>query len=73
MSKYTVQRPRYLTEIQGADEQGAVLDLPSAASTHEAPKLLLNGPFLLGSLMLKSAESSKFTLNVDDLFDGGGT
>ncbi len=62
-----------MAEVQGADEQGPVFDLPSAASTHEAPELLLNGPSLLRRLMLKSAEPFKFTLRVDDLFDGGGT
>src|SRR5712691_243671 len=73
MSKYTVQRPRHLGEIQRVDEQGRVLDLPAAAGAHEAPKLRLLASSLLRRLLLEGAERSKLTLRVDDLFYGGGT
>jgi len=73
MSKYTVQRPGHLAEIQRIDEQARVSDLPAAAAAHEAPKLLLIGPFLPRRLLLERAEGSKVTLSVDDLFHGGGT
>jgi len=49
------------------------LDLPAAASAHEAPKLLLIGPSLLRTLLLEGAERFKLTLSVNDLFHGGGT
>jgi hypothetical protein len=34
MSKYTVQRPRHLAEIQRVDEQGRGLDLPAGVGAH---------------------------------------
>jgi hypothetical protein len=73
MSKYTVQRPRHLGEIQGVDEQGRGLDLPAAVSAKEAPELLLNGPSSPCRLLLEGAERFKVTLSVDDLFHSGGT
>ena len=56
MSKYAVQRPRHLGEIKRIDEQARVSDLPAAAATHEAPKLLLIGPSLPRGLLLEGAE-----------------
>src|SRR6266540_2004906 len=73
MSKYTVQRPRHLGEIQGVDEQGSVSNLPPAAAAHKAPELLLSGPSLPRWLLLEGAERSELTLSVHDLFHGGGT
>jgi len=73
VGEYTVQRPRHTGEIQRLDEHGRVLDLAAAASAHEAPKLLLDGPSLLRRLLLQRAERSKLTLRVDDVFNGGGT
>jgi len=73
MSKYTVQWPRHLGEIQRVDEQGRGLDLPAAVGAEEAPELLLNGPSLPRRLLLEGAERFKVTLSVDDLFHGDGT
>ena len=67
MSKYTVQRPGYLGQIQRLDEQAGVSDLPAAAAAHEAPKLLLMGPSLPRRLLLEGAEGSEAPLSVDDL------
>jgi hypothetical protein len=39
VSKYTVQRPRHLGEIQRVDEETRVADLPAGAAAHEAPQL----------------------------------
>jgi hypothetical protein len=72
MSKYQVQRPRHLGELERFDEQARVADLPPAAAPHEAPKLLLGGPSLPGGLLLEGAEGSKLSLSVDDPFHGGG-
>jgi len=73
MSKYTVQRPRDLAEIQRVDEQGRRLDLPTPVGAHEAPELLLIGPSSPGRLLLEGAERFKLTLSVDDLFYGRRT
>ncbi len=73
MSKYTVQRPRHLGEIQRVDEQGRVSDLPAAVGADEAPELLLLGPSSPGRLLLEGAKRSKLTLSVDELFHRGGT
>src|SRR2546428_13882165 len=73
MSKYTVQRPGYLGEIQRVDEQGRGLDLPAAVGAQEAPELLLIGPSSPRRLLLEGVERFKVTLSVDDLFHGGGT
>src|ERR687884_2325019 len=59
--------------MQRVDEQARVSDLPASATTHKAPKLLLSGPSLPRRLPLASAERSKLTLGVEDLFHGGGT
>jgi hypothetical protein len=72
MGKHPVKRPRHLGEIKRLDEQTRVSDLPAAAAAHEAPKLLLGGPSLPCRLLLESAEGSKVSLCVDDLFHGGG-
>ena len=72
MSKYLVERPRHLAEVQRIDEQTCVSDLPAAAAAHEAPKLLVRRPFLPRRLFLERAEGSKITLRVNDLFHGGG-
>jgi hypothetical protein len=61
-----------LSEIKRLDEQTRVSDLPAAAATHEAPKLLLIGPSSPPRLFLQGAERSKVTLSVNDLFHGGG-
>jgi hypothetical protein len=73
MSKYSLERPRHMAEIEGVNEQSRVSDLPAAAAAHEAPKLLLSGPSLPHTLLLECAEGAKFSLSVDDLFHGGGT
>ncbi len=73
VSKYQVERPRHSGEIKRLDEQTRVSDLPSAAATHEAPKLLLMGPSLPRRLLLERAEGTKLSLGVNDLFHGGGT
>jgi hypothetical protein len=44
MCKYTVQRPRHVSEIQRVDEHGRGLDLPATVGAEEAPELLLSGP-----------------------------
>lgn len=72
-SKYTVQRPRHLGEIQRVDEQGRGLDLPAAVGAEEAPELLLTGPSLPCRLLLEGAERFKVTLSIDDPFYGAGT
>ena len=72
MSKYTVQRPRHLSEIKRLDEQTRVPDLPAAAAAHEAPQLILSSPSLPDRLLLEGTEGSKVSLGVDDPFHGGG-
>ena len=71
MSKYQVERPRHLGEIERIDEQARVSDLPAAAAAHEAPKLLLGSPTLPRRLLLESAERSKVPLSLGDPFHGG--
>src|SRR5438067_1095424 len=73
MSKHTVQWPRDVGEVQRADEQGRVSDLPAAPASHEPPKLLLGGSSLPRWLLLEGAERPKVTLGVDDPFHGGRT
>ena len=73
MSKYPVERPGHLAEVERVDEQTRVPDLPAAAAAHEAPKLLLASPSLPRRLFLEGAEGSEVTLGVDDPFHGGGT
>jgi hypothetical protein len=58
-----------LTDIKGLDEQARVSDLPAAAATHEAAKLILSRPSLPGRLLLERAEGSKVPLGLDDSFD----
>ena len=70
MSEYQFERPWHSGEIQGVDEKTRVTGLPPAATAHEAPKLLLDGPPLPRRLLLKGAEGSKVSLSFDDLFDG---
>ncbi|HYY77083.1 MAG TPA: hypothetical protein VE644_12260, partial [Gaiellaceae bacterium] len=71
MSKYAVERPGHLGEVQRVDEQTRVSDLSPAAAAHEASKLLLVGPSLPRRLLLKGAEGGKVPLSLDDLFHGG--
>jgi hypothetical protein len=71
VSKYAVERPGHLGEVQRVDEQTRVSDLPPAAAAHEASKLLLVGPSLPRRLLLESAEGGKVPLSLDDLFHGG--
>ena len=73
MSKYQVERPRHLGEVQRIDEQTRVSDLPTAAAAHEAPELFLGGPPLPGWLLLEGAEGTELSLSVDHLFHGGST
>ncbi len=73
MSKNQVERPRHSSEIERIDEQTRVSDLAAAAAAHEAPELLLNRPSSPLRLFLESAEGSKVSLDVDDLFDGSDT
>jgi hypothetical protein len=61
-----------LGEIKRSDEQTRVSDLPPGAAAKEAPKLILRGPPLPGSLLLEGPERAEVTLSVDDLFDSGG-
>lgn len=71
LSQDEVQRSGHLGEIQCADEQGRVLDLPAAAGAHEAAKLLLIGPAPLRRLALEGPERGQLTLSVDNPFHGG--
>jgi hypothetical protein len=73
MTKYAVERPRYLGEVKRVDEQTRVSDLPAAAAAHEAPKLVLNRPSMPRRLLLEGAEGSKVALSVDDLFHRCGS
>jgi len=73
MSKYKLERPRHLGEIQCLDEQTRVADLPSAAAAHETPKLLFLPPSSPCGLLLERAERSKVTLSVNDLLHRGVT
>jgi hypothetical protein len=73
MSQYEVERSRHLGEIKCLDEQTCVSDLPAAAAAHETPKLLLRASSLPRRLLLESAEGSKVSLVIDDLFHRGGT
>jgi len=73
MSKYQVERPRHLGEIERIDEQARVSDLPAAAAAHEAPKLLLIAPPSPRRLLLEGAKRFKLALTVNDPFHGGGT
>lgn len=73
MREYTVQGPRHAGQIKRLDEQTRVSDLPAAAAAHEPPKLRLDGPSVPRRLFLESAERSKLTVSVNDLFHGGGT
>jgi hypothetical protein len=68
VSKYQVQRPRHLAEIQRIYEQTRVSDLPAAAAAQEAPKLVLVPPSLPRRLLLQGAEGSEVTLSLNDLF-----
>ncbi len=71
MSKCQVERPGHLGKIERFDEQTRVSDLPAAAASHEAPKLLRGGPPLPCRLFLQGAERSKLTLTLNDQFHGG--
>ncbi len=73
MSKYQVKRPGHFGEIKRLDEQARVSDLAAAATSHEAPKLLLSAPSLPRRLLLEGAEGSKVSLCVNDLLHGSGT
>jgi len=73
MSKYQIERPRHVREIERLDEQTRVSDLPAAAAAHEAPKLLLIRSSLPRRLLLEGAEGSEVTLLGNELFHGGGT
>jgi hypothetical protein len=73
VSKNEVERPRHLGEVKRIDEQTRVSDLAAAAAAHEAPKLVLHRPSSPLRLFLESAERSKVSLGVDDLFDGSDT
>ena len=73
MSKYQVERPRHLREIERLDEQARVADLPAAPAAHPAPQLLLDGPASPLGLLLESPERAKVSLRCGDLFDRGGT
>jgi hypothetical protein len=72
VSKYAVERPRHLGQIERIDEQTRVFDLPAAAAAHEAPKLFLGASSLPLRLLLKGAKGSKVSLGVDNLLHGGG-
>jgi hypothetical protein len=71
VSEYEVERSRHLGEIKCLDEQTCVSDLPAAAAAHETPKLLLRASSLPRRLLLESAEGSKVSLVLDDLFHRG--
>lgn len=71
--EYEVERPRHSGVVECVDEQGCVVQLPSATGAHEPTELLLVGPSLLGGLLLEDAERSEVSLSVDDLLHGGGT
>jgi hypothetical protein len=73
VSKYQVERPRDLGEIERLDEQARVSDLSAAAAAHEAAELLLDGPSLPRRLLLEGTEGSEVTVGIDDLFHRGGT
>jgi hypothetical protein len=73
MGKDTIERPRHAREVQRADQQPRVADLPATVGADEAPKLLLAAPCSPGRLPLERAERSKLTLGLDDLFHRGGT
>jgi hypothetical protein len=72
MSKYQVERPRHLGEIEGVDEQARVADLSAAAAAHEAAELLLVRTALPCGLLLHGAERSEIALGLDHLLDGSG-
>jgi hypothetical protein len=61
-----------LGEIKRVDEQTRVAELPAAAASHEAAKLLLSRSSLPRRLLLERAEGSKVSLSVHNLLDGGG-
>ena len=72
MSEHQVERSRHLSETERLDEQPPVTDLPAPATAHEAPKLLLGGPFSPLGLLLEGAEGPKIALSVHDLLNGVG-
>jgi hypothetical protein len=72
MGKDTIQWPGNVREVQRADEQPRVADLPAAVGAEEAPKLLLAAPCSPGRLPLERAERSKLALGLDDPFHAGG-
>ena len=73
MSKHAVERPRHFIEVERLDEMTRVPDLPSRAAAHEAPQLLLDGPFSPLGLLLHRAERSEVAVRLDDLDDRGDT
>jgi len=73
VSKYPVEWPGHVGEVQRFDEQTRVPDLATGAGAHEASKLLLNAPPTLRWLPLEGAKGSKLTLCRDDLLYGVDT
>jgi hypothetical protein len=66
VSKDPVERMWHVREVERVDEQRCVADLPPAAASHEAPKLLLGPPSLPPRLLLESAEGPKISVGIDD-------
>ena len=71
-SQHTIERPRHLVEVEGLDEQARVADLPPAAATEPAVKLILCGSSLPRGLVLERAESSEVSLGLGDPLHGLG-
>jgi hypothetical protein len=68
--EHAVEWAGYPGEIESVDEQARVADLPAAAATHEAPKLILSGASLPCRLLLEGTERSEITLRLDHLLHG---
>src|SRR5919108_4386118 len=73
MTEHPVERPRHAAKVKRVDEEPRVFDLPAAAGTHAAMKLLLDRASSLRGLLLERPERAELALRVEDRFDRGGT
>src|SRR5436305_1366501 len=73
VSKYAVEWPRHLGEIQCGDQEGRGLDLPASVRAEEATELFLGRPLSPLGLLLEGAERRQLTSSGDDLLHCGGS
>jgi hypothetical protein len=73
VSKYAVERARYMGKIERIDEQTGVAKLPAVGAAHEASQLPLDALSSPRGLLLEGAERTEVALRVEDGLDGGMT